>query len=160
MDSDIINGLKNFDRVWSRVAGGADMAQQKTENDIKTLRCFIADETRDEEFYLAMARCTGRAASTFRCIAAEERGHRKALQVEYFLLTGDSCIPEPSCPAVCGELDAMRMAYFDELESAERYIAAAESTKSERLRELYLLHASDEKNHAEALRCLIARAIG
>lgn len=159
MDEETKSGLQNFDRVWRRVAGGAEPPEAQKNGDVEALREFISDESRDEAFYLALARCAGSAARTLRCIAADERGHKRDLQMEYFMLTGDTYAVEPSCPVTGPALDAMRNAYANELKGAHNYLTAADATNSERLSELYRLHASDEKNHAEALRGLIYRAL-
>jgi rubrerythrin len=159
MDEETKNRLQNFDRVWSRVNGGAEQPPAQENGDAEALREFIADESRDEAFYRALAGRAGAAARTLRCIAADERGHRRDLQMEYFMLTGDTYAAEPSCPVAGPVLDAMRSACANELKGAENYLAAAGATKSERLGELYRLHASDEKTHAEALRSLIYRAL-
>lgn len=154
-----MNGLQNFDRVWRRVTGEAEAPEAQDNGDVETLREFIADESRDEAFYLALAKRAGRASRMLRGIAADERGHKRALQMEYFMLTGDSCAVAPSCPVVDPVLDAMRRAYGNELKGAKNYLAAADETKSERLGEIYRRHASDEKSHAEALRSLIFTAL-
>ena len=160
MNDDILYGLQNFDRVWSRVAGGMEAPPSASRDDEAALREFIADELRDAAFYSELARRAGWASRMLRRIAAEETGHKKNLQTEYFLLTGDSYVAEPSCPAVSAVLDSMRLAYANEPKGAECYLAAAEATKSEQLREMYRMHASDETSHAEALRSMISRAIG
>lgn len=159
MNEDILYGLRSFDRVWNRVAGEPEAPPPMGRADEAALREFIADESRDAAFYQTLARRAGWASRKLCCMAAEELSHKKDLQLEYFLLTGDSHVVPPSCPTVCAVLDSMRMAYANELKGAESYLAAAEATKSEHLREMYRLHASDEMNHAEALRHMILRAI-
>ncbi|NCB50445.1 MAG: hypothetical protein EOM54_01000 [Clostridia bacterium] len=160
MNEDILEGLRSFDRVWSRVAGEPGAPTQVGQADEAALREFIADESRDAAFYSALARRAGWASRMLRRMAAEESSHKRDLQLEYFLLTGDSHAVPPSCPVVGPVLDSMRLAYANELKGAESYLSAAEATKSERLGELYRLHASDEINHAEVLRSMISRAIG
>jgi rubrerythrin len=160
MDEGMITGLQNFDRVWSRVTGAAEAPTAPPDDDAEVLRGFIAGEAHDAAYYSSLARRTRSASRTLATMAADERGHKRDLQVEYFLLTGDSYTVEPSCPAVSTILNSMRTAYINELEGARGYLAAAEATKSDRLRELYRLNASDEAEHAEALRNMISRAIG
>lgn len=160
MNEDILYGLQSFDRVWDRVAGAPEASQSPVQADEAALREFIADESRDAAFYSALAGRAGWASRTLLRIAVEERGHKRDLQLEYFLLTGDTYVPEPSCPAVGTVLDSMRLAYANERKGAESYLTAADATKSERLGEMYRMHAADEMNHAETLRSLISRAIG
>lgn len=161
MNEEVLSGLKSFDRVWSRVTGETKPTDAETpgKGEVEAIKEFIADEARDEAFYLALAERSGRAARTLRCIAGDEQNHKRALQLECFLLTGDCCAVAPSCPVVGPILESMRIAYANELKGAANYLAAAEATKSEQLRDLFRLHAADEKNHAEALRGLMFRVI-
>ncbi|MEG1789631.1 MAG: ferritin family protein [Oscillospiraceae bacterium] len=160
MDGDMMRGLENFDRVWSRVTGEAcRTAEPPVHDDIPTLREFINDEARDAGYYALLSRRMPGAARTLMCISRDERVHLRELQVEYFLLCGDSSPTCESCPLFCGTLKALRMAYGSECAGAAAYLKAAEETGSECLRALYREHAADETRHAEILRELISRVM-
>jgi rubrerythrin len=78
------------------------------------------------------------------------------LQLEYYVLPGDSLSPENKrLEMPTGLLTALRGAYIRERGGASAYAEAAKKTKSDGLRELYLRNAQDETSHAEALRRLI-----
>ena len=91
-------------------------------------------------------------------MAEEERCRARALAGEYYLLTGDCCPPEPSCPLVCCCLKSLRSAYLAERESACAFRAAAERACGE-LKCLYERCARCEEGHARTLRGIILRCI-
>ena len=100
----------------------------------------------------------GGGAWTLRRMAEEERCRARALAGEYYLLTGDCCPPEPSCPLVCCCLKSLRSAYLAERESACAFRAAAERACGE-LKCLYERCARCEEGHARTLRGIILRCI-
>jgi rubrerythrin len=164
MDKDILQGLKNFDRVWSRVsdaAAGREHSSHMTSNsDAETLKTFIEDESKDYAFYIDLAgKCRASGRTAIMRIASDERRHSKMLQTEYFLLTGDSCVPSRSCPYTDGVLSALRRAYMNEVEGSRKYKKAAQETKIPKLAELYSALSEEEKRHSEVIRELIERAI-
>ena len=160
MDQDIRYGMEHFDRVWSRVTDTETPPAASGWDEQAALRGFMDDEARDRAFYTALAGRCPAGGNALRCMAADERGHLRELQVEYFLLTGESYAPPESCPVVNGTLSAMRKAHAGETAGSEEYRRAASRTPSPRLRALYESHAADEAMHAEKLRALILRAMG
>lgn len=158
MHEDMYKGLENFDGVWARVTGSSpETCPARDERE--TLRDFIGDETRDAAFYTALAKKSRWASRTLESMSADERRHARSLQIEYYLMTGESFIPPPSCPLVESVPEALRSAHKGELSGAEAYAAAADVTASPSLRELYLSNAADERRHAEMVKCLISRLI-
>lgn len=160
MDNEIRYGLEHFDQVWGRVTSVTPQESPGVWDEKAALEGFMDDESRDGAFYAAMATRCPSAGNAFRCMASDERGHLRELQVEYFLLTGNSYVPPESCPVLGGALSAMRKAHAGETAGSEEYRRAAEKTASPRLRQIYLSHAADEAMHAEKLRTLISRAMG
>lgn len=165
MDEQVLKELRNFDAVWNRVSAAAGgegtrgAPAAKPFDEAKTLEAFICGELRDSRFYAALARGAGGMSGALLRIAEEERGHMRALCVEYFLLTGRRCRPKSTCPVVCGALSALRLAHENEIKGASAYTAAAEETDSERLGGLYRTLAADEEAHAAKLRSLIGWAL-
>lgn len=148
-------GLENVERVWARVTGETPPARDES----AALRSFMEDEARDGAVYAALSRRAARAAQTLSRMAADERRHLWELQVEYFLLTGDSYVPAPSCPAPGETLSALRRAREGEIAGAAAYRTAAAAAEDKTLRDLYEQHAGDEETHAAELRELISRAM-
>ena len=147
-------GIIDYDGVWSRVTG-APASPAADERD--RLRGFMSDERRDSQFYSALARRVRFARAALEGLAAEENGHFDDLQVEYYLLDGDTFSPPESCPAPRGALSALRDAYNAELRGADAYSRAAADSSSEQLSRIYERHALDEQRHAVCLRGIIER---
>ena len=163
MDDDILHGLEQFEHVWRRVRAASDSPSPPAPprpDDGEQLRQFIEAEAADAAFYSALARrCTGAGRAVLTRLCAQERCHLRQLQMEYFLLTGDSCTPPRACPVTGGVISALRMAYLDELEGTEQYLEAAARTASKPLQALYTQLAKEERQHAAALRGLIGRVL-
>jgi rubrerythrin len=158
MDKNTAAALENFCEVWERVCGRG--AESGGAGDVLgTLREFIADEACAAAFYAACAQRGGRFSARLRELERDERGHLRTLQGEYFLLTGEKCLPPGSCPLPRGGLRALRSAYLDELAAAEGYRRAAEAPENADLAAIYLRHASDEERHAGILKELILCAL-
>lgn len=157
MENNILQDLKNFDNVWMRVSEYAsDPVHMAEKGDEAVLKAFIEDESKDLAFYIDLAcKCRAPGSVIIRGIAADERRHLKILQTEYFLLTGDSCVPSRSCPYTDGVLSALRKAYIHETEENKEYLKASEETKNPRLGALYEELAADEKRHLDRIRKLI-----
>lgn len=155
MEEVLNNKLESFERVWQRVvSGGSDCKAPKD-----TLRELMDAERASNEFYIALSRlCSNPFRSTISKIAADEAQHLRELQLEYYLLVGDSYAPPESCPRLDGVLSALRIAYFAEKKASAEYLAAAECDQSERSA-LYRRIAGEELCHAETLRKMIERAI-
>ena len=144
-----------FEAVWQRVQG-ARSAPPDTGGE--QLREFMLAAGRACELYRALACRMGGCACTLRRMAEEESCRARALAGEYYLLTGDCCPPEPSCPLVCCCLKNLRSAYLAERESACAFRAAAERACGE-LKCLYERCARCEESHARTLRGIILRCI-
>lgn len=157
MDGEMNSQFRGFEDVWSRVTGEKPL---RGGGDAETLRRLMDGEAEDAARYDELARRSRVAARELREMSADEREHFRHLQVEYYLLTGDSYLPPESCPLIKGVLGAMRAAYVGELKGAEEYMKAAGETERPELRELYEAHAGDERGHAATLRRIITRALG
>lgn len=157
MNGNTKRALEDFGEVWDRVCGKA--AVEQSGSGLEELRGFIADEALAAAFYEAAARRFPRYACRLRQLAAEERGHLRALQGEHFLLEGETCLPPGSCPMPRGGLRALRGAYRDELAAAEAYRRAAGDGDRSPLAEVYLKNAADEERHAGILKEIILEAL-
>lgn len=159
MDKNTATALENFGEVWERVCGKGSESGGTGGDALGALREFIADEACAAAFYAACAQRGGRFAARLRELERDERAHLRTLQGEYFLLTGEKCLPPGSCPLPRGGLRALRSAYLDELAAAEGYRRAAEAPENADLAAIYLRHASDEERHAGILKELILCAL-
>ena len=167
MNEDIMAGLANFDEVWSRVgspmpeyAVGASCplpAAGAGEDEKARLERFMQGEAADGDLYGRLAKCvSGKARELLMRAASDEKRHLKKLQLEYFLLTGNSYAANFSPNPVNGVLTALRNAYLDEKAGAAEYRAASANVEGAELRELYALLAEDEARHAEYMRHILA----
>lgn len=170
MDYDFLSDLENFEGVWNRVCAQENEEKEETAPPVKApaqpcdrdvLREFIEDENKAAVFYSAMARqCSGKNRATLIKLSSDERTHMRNLQLEYFILTGDSYAPPKLCPSIDGTLSALRVAYIYEQKAYEKFIRAAENTKNEDLAKLYREIAFCEAKHVEVVRCMLERALG
>lgn len=159
MDRNTAAALENFGEVWERVCGKGAESGGTGGDALGVLREFIADEACAAAFYAACAQRGGRFAARMWELERDERAHLRTLQGEYFLLTGEKCLPPGSCPLPRGGLRALRSAYLDELAAAEGYRRAADAPENADLAAIYLRHASDEERHAGILKELILCAL-
>ena len=92
--------------------------------------------------------------------AQDEARHLRALQMEHFLLTGDSYAPSAEKMQTQSLLSALRSAYHAELRAYEGYMQAAQETDSTSLAAVFVANAADEARHAQMLREMIGKALG
>ncbi len=171
MDADLKRALDNFDSIWGRVKAsgegsgkkgvtGVHVPQDKAASDAALLKKLISEDARAAETYAELARVFSKPAKgALLKMAAEERRHVERLQLEFFLLTGDTFPVSKSASGVAGRLVSLRSAYNRENEMAESYLTAAEGMKDHDLRELCVAFASEEREHAGTLRKLILKAM-
>ena len=164
MDEQLGRSLERFRSVWQRVAPSpeAQMPDRTPPGppplpaggEQARLQLFLERETELLGLYRALSRRT-RNGAVGRLFSDTQR-HLRGLQMEYFLLTGDSFAPPPGREPPAGVLPLLRRAYLSEGELAEQYEAAGTGP----LRELYLGRVKTARFHREALRGMIARALG
>ena len=121
---------------------------------------YIADETYTQALYMALSkRCTGNMASLLRSISADEGRHLREMQMEYYLLTGDSLCPpkRDTDGAVC---ELLRMAYAGEGKAAEGYADEAEMHSDGALRKKFSAISADETRHRAMIRKMLSSALG
>ena len=124
------------------------------------LEKYIADEAFTKQMYGALARrCGGSMAAALRSISADEDRHLKAMQMEYYLLTGDSvCTEKHEHGGEFAEL--LRLAYSGEGGAAEEYGREAEMHGEESLRKLFLAQSADESRHRAMIRKMLKDMLG
>lgn len=164
-DNHIKESLEHFDSVWQRVsacASGQTALAEAHSPGAETvwLRAFIEAEYTGMTFYNGLARRTrGPSSAALTGMAADSRRRMCLLQLEYFLLTGDSFSPRGAKPAVNGLLTGLRQAYISEGVKARKYIEASALAGSADLRELYRANAAEGEKHQRTLRGIIAKAM-
>ncbi|HHU23344.1 MAG TPA: hypothetical protein GXZ52_08045 [Clostridiales bacterium] len=166
---EILSGLENFEKVWQRVRGEKAAPRPEPEKkfrpqhknlDAERLELFMENENKAVAFYSELAKkCRGWSREILMGILADERSHLKKLQLEYFLLTGDSYAPPRACPNVGGILSSLRLAYLDERKANESYAEAGKETENRDLAALFIQLAADEAGHGEKLRCMIEQSL-
>lgn len=165
---DNIYNQTEFDKIWERVTSVNGLTAAETQNiaaaadPIEQLRPFIDREASDARFYLELARTcrNGAARCQLSDIAREEGDHLRKLQIEYFLLTGDTYVPKVSIAAIPSFLAALRKAYLSEERRAMDYDAAAQTAQNSRLAALYTELAAEEQRHQARIRDQITRILG
>lgn len=110
-------------------------------------------------FYTALSQRIRTGRQQLLGIAAQERAHQKELQVEYFLRTGERCVPPAACPRLGTAAQDLRSVYTQELKLAERLDAAANTAPSP-LHQTLAAMAQQDRCHAQAVRNLLACLLG
>ena len=126
----------------------------------KRLKKYIEDEQRSMALYTCLARrFGGRRGEMLRAMSADEGRHLRAMQMEYYLLTGDSL---PTSPAeVSGDgWELLRKAYAGEGEAAEGYAREAEMHSDEALAALFSSQSADECRHRANVKKLLGDMLG
>ena len=124
------------------------------------LEKYIADEHYSGALYAALARrCEGRQAAMLRAMSADEARHLRAMQMEYYLLTGDSlrCADADVAGDSC---ELLRGAYAGEAEAAEGYAREARLCADEELKKLYMAQSADEWRHRANVKKILGSALG
>lgn len=157
MDEELLCGLENFEDVWRRVRGEAPPAvPAKTVQmpQAQSLCARMDEKCAQSRLYAALARCCSPLRSELDCLAREERRQFRALQLEYFLITGACHRAGASCPRFTDVKSGLRMAWLQEKESAAALERAALSAE-ETLRETLLRLAKEDAAHARRLYALL-----
>lgn len=164
MDERFDQSMERFRSVWQRVS----MPSQPPETDQTPpeflpshmggeqtrLQLFLERETELLSLYRALSRRTGNGAAGR--LFSDTQKHLRRLQMEYFLLTGDTLGLPPGREPPAGILPLLRRAYLLEGELSEQYEAAGTGP----LQELYLARAKTANARRGTLRGMIARALG
>ncbi len=122
---------------------------------------YIQSEDLSRRLYTHLAsRCPKRFASLLRSMAADEARHLRSMQLEHYLLTGDSLPPEklPDFDRPAAEL--LRMAYSGEWDASEAYASQAQAQQDARLRALFLAQSRDELRHRANVKMILAAMTG
>jgi len=124
------------------------------------LEKYIDDENYSMCLYAALARrCGGNMAATLRAMSEDESRHLRAMQMEYYLLTGDS----RHCPKADTEGDMselMRSAYAGEWSAAVGYEREAEMQMDGALREVFRAQSADELRHRANVKKMLGGMLG
>lgn len=170
MDQDIYKALRAFNSVWQRVGGGSGDASSSCaaepertdgpDGDARQLREFMDAEYMSASFYTALAsRVSGRQRALLLQAACDEKKHLRRLQLEYYLLTGETWSAPRYENDRSGVLSQLRTAYLTEMKTADGYRSAARQTENAELAALWTEIASDEDRHAAAARQMTAAAL-
>ena len=157
MEEKLRTDLGNFAQVWQRV-GTCDAPAAQVEEQ-ERLAAFVAREHRRQRCYERAAAAMRNSGSQIlrRCAAAA--GERlRALQLEHYLLCGDSCPVGRHEENVKKGLAGLRQLYWEEEQSRTEYLrAAAMATGS--CQALYAHLAEDCFHQAKQLRELMGKAM-
>ena len=124
------------------------------------MESYIQSENLTRTLYRCLAsKCHGQAAAMLRRMSGDETRHLKSMQLEYYLLTGDTMPLE--APVINGTLqDNLRLAYAGEWGAASDYAAEAQRHGDARLKALYLAQSRDELRHRRLAREIVSRLFG
>ncbi len=162
MQDSVFLDNRTFQRVWQRVAGSAGesaAAQPEADTLTELLAECICTKAAGAAFYAALATRIRTGRQQLLGIAAKERTHQKELQVEYFLRTGERCIPPAACPRLGTAAQDLRSVYTQELTLAQRLDAAANKAPPP-LQETLTAMAQQDRCHAQTVRNLLACLLG
>lgn len=125
------------------------------------LESYIESERYTHALYKRLSgMCKGDMSVHLRRMSEDEGRHLKAMQTEYYLLTGDTC-PEKNRVDTGGDfLECLRRAYSGELGAAEGYADEAEKCHDEALRRLYLVQSADEHRHRAMVKRMVENITG
>lgn len=155
MDDNMLESLRSFDGVWSRVTGGETPAAG-TPEDLRRLMCGAA---RLCESLRALA-CKLRSCSArLNRLADGEDNIIRRLRAEFFLLTGETCTPGAACAWAPCTLDALRSAYMAAGDSAADFTASARRAPAGTA-QLLDKFAAQQRCAARELKELILKAMG
>lgn len=144
-----------FERVWERVTAVEPFSEAPLTKKQELERFICAEEEAIAFFCALISSCHMRHRHVLCKVVADDKRHLKCLQIEYFVLTGDTY---SGCKAKkaeqCGILTKLRKGYLMKCEAQAAYTKAAENRQCE-LRELYESIACDEMENACAMRKLI-----
>ena len=144
-----------FEKVWERVT------ERNARTDVPMDKCrelenFIDRKMRAIAFYkVLIGRCGKREGQTLCRILADERRHLRQLQLQYFMLTGDSMPLAQPKQSPMGLLSACREASLAEAEACRMFRRGAEDWAH--TRELFLAIAEDEERHSQLMAEAVAR---
>ena len=127
---------------------------------VARLEGYIESEAYSAALYAALAtRCGGSRAGMLRAMGEDERRHLKAMQMEYYLLTGDSrCPGKIRISADTQEL--LRSAYSGEGDAAEGYEREAQMHRDEALCKVYRDQGADERRHRANAKKILGDLLG
>lgn len=149
--------LRNFTQVWQRVTAPDDGAAQHTQERAR-LGAFMAREHQRRQHYAYLA-AGGGGSQTLRRMAAAAGERLRLLQLEHYLLCGDSCPLPPAEEKLPRGLSGLRRLYWDEEQSQRDYLTAA-ATSTGTCQALYARLAEDCRLRAKQLRELMGKALG
>lgn len=136
------------------------MNDKSAPSEFDRLRGMMDGELASERFYRELApKFMKQQSRRLLQTAQDEARHLRALQMEYFLLTGDSYSPAAENAVITSRLSALRDGYHAERATYESYMEAAQATGSTALAAVFIANAADEARHAQMLREMISRAL-
>lgn len=136
------------------------MYDNSTPEELEKILEIMDDEYTSMQFYNALAKKFSRQnCDRLLQTARDEAGHLRALQMEYFLLTGDSYTPSAREIEIRGRLSALRDGYHAERKAYDTYMEMAQDTSSTELAAVFIANAADEARHAQMLRSLIEKVL-
>ncbi len=124
------------------------------------LEKYIADEHYSMVLYAFLARrCEGRYAAMLRAMSEDEARHLRAMQMEYYLLTGDSLRCD-NVDMTGDSCEKLRSAYGGEAGAAEGYAREAEMHHDGALKKVFLAQSADEWRHRANVKKLLGAVLG
>ena len=153
---DEFNIPAGFEDIWARVTQ-VSMQQNPPQTKCSRLERFMDGEMASITFYQdLMCRCSMGEKQIIGRILADEKRHMAALQMEYFMETGDSYMPASSPGPRGGMISSFRESSLTEADTCMAYREAAEECTGA-LKQLYIDIAADEERHSAQLRELVRR---
>ena len=160
MKEELDKSMKKFDEVWQRVAAREPAQTLTPEQEQVRLGLFIAGaRARVAAYETCTKMAKGADAAALKSLAEETRGLVRSLQLEHYLLVGDT-YPRKAAPlGRKGGLAGLRALYLAEEQACADYLQAAALCSRGTLRQVYVSQAEACSRRTAALRKIMAHAI-
>lgn len=127
---------------------------------VSRLEEYIESEAYSMALYAELSRrCGGSRSAMLRAMSEDEGRHLKAMQMEYYLLTGSSCCTGKK--NISGDShELLRMAYSGEGLAAGDYAREAEMQRDDALKKIFLAQSEDERRHRANVKKMLGDMLG
>jgi len=157
---------KTLNAVWQRVTAARKEPPSEQEANIdppppqktdeqRLIELIDAASAAAEVYKACAARCSGKIRRELLALSTAQSTAAQKLRARYYILTGKSYWPPPSCPYVLSLTKTLKMRYEAERAAYTEYVQAANATRDTSLSDLYFALAALSQRHADALVCLL-----
>lgn len=160
MKAELDKSMKKFDEIWQRVEAHEPAQTLSPEQERARLGVFIAGARARLAAYETCAKMAkGADAAALKSLAEEARGLVRSLQLEHYLLTGDTYPRTAASAEQKGGLVGLRALYLAEERACADYLQASALCSRGSLRQLYVTQAEACHRRTAALHKIMFRVL-